>query len=105
MDGKNKDSLKRKQKILDDAYSNCLLAIALALRTVLERHPEHYNIVAEVMTCFWARLSSNYLFGAIDEDTLEKYCENVGFDQVTTNAITEKYRDLYKLLRNYKGGH
>jgi len=102
MDGKSKDPLKRKQKILDDAYPNCLLAFALALRTVLERHPEHYNIVAEVMTCFWARLSSNYSVGAINEDTLETHCENIGFDQVTTNAIKEKYHDLYRMLRKYK---
>ena len=105
MDGKSKDQLRKEVELLGEAYQQCLIAISLSLRTVLKRHPKDYNIVAEVMTCFWSNLSSNYPGGAIDEDTLETYCEHVGFDQVTINVITEKYRELYKLLRKYKGDH
>lgn len=105
MNSKSKDQLRKEFKLLGEAYQQCLIAISLALRTVLKRHPKDYNIVAEVMTCFWSNLSSNYPGGAIDEDTLEMYCEHVGFDQVTINSITEKYRDLYKLLRNHKVAH
>jgi len=102
VNGESKDQLIRKLKIFEDAHQNCLIAVTLALRTVLERHPKNHNIVAEVMTCFWANLSSNYSGGAIDMDTLETYCEKVGFDQVTANAIKEKYHDLYIMLRKYK---
>jgi len=102
---KSKEQLRKEVEILNEAYQQGLISIGLALRKVLERHPKDHNIVAEVMTLFWAELSSNFPGGVIDEDTLEIYCNHVGFDQVTTIVITEKFKDLYELLRKYKGRH
>lgn len=105
MNAKSKDQLRKEVKVLGEAYQHCLMSISFALRKFLESNPKDHNIVAELMTSFWAELSSNYPGPVIDEDTLETHCEFVGFDQVTTIVITEKFRDLYKLLRKYKGRH
>lgn len=103
MNGKSKDQLRKEVELLNEAYQQCLISISRALRKVLERNPTDHNIVAEVMTLFWSELSSNFPGGVIDENTLETYCNYIGFDQVTTIVITEKFKDLYKLLQKFKG--
>lgn len=106
MKDKSKDELRKEIAVLQEAFQRCLVAVGLALRTVLERHPQDHSLVAELLILFYAQLSSEKTGeAAIDENTLETYCGAIGFDQVTTTVIIEKFRDIHKLLRKYRRRH
>lgn len=106
MKDNSKDELRKEIAVLQEALQRCLVAFGLALKTVLERHPQDHSIVAELLILFYAQLSSKKTGdGAIDENTLETYCDAIGFDQVTTTIIIDKFRDIHKLLRKYKRRH
>lgn len=106
MKDKSKDELRKEIAVLQEALTECLVAVGLALKTVLDRHPQDHSILAELLIRFYVHLSSKKTGQpAIDESTLEKYCEHIGFDQVTTAIIIDKFRDIHKLLQKYRRSH
>jgi len=100
---KSKNELIKEIAVLQEALTECLVAVGLALKTVLDRYPQNHSIVAELLILFYVQLSHKKTGQpAIDESTLETYCERIGFDQVTTAVIIEKFRDIHKLLQKYR---